>query len=206
MAPNYKLIYFDAPGRAETIRYIFAVAGVEYEDYRFPKEKWPELKKEMPFGKVPVLEIDGRQVAQSNAIARYLAKQFGLAGKSDWEALQSDVLVDTLEDLKMSMMGPMREQDPIRKEEQKVKVMKEVVPYYLSKFEKIVSENGGFSVGSELTWSDLAFAVSLDYFEQVYGGDALRPYPALKGLKDKVHALPAIADWIAKRPPAPAKP
>lgn len=54
----------------------------------------------MPFGMVPVLEIDGKLVAQSNAIARYLAKQHGLAGKDEWESLQCDVLVDTLSDLK----------------------------------------------------------------------------------------------------------
>lgn len=55
---------------------------------------------EMPFGMLPVLEIDGKPVAQSNAIARHLAKQYGLAGKNEWESLQCDVLVDALGDLK----------------------------------------------------------------------------------------------------------
>lgn len=54
----------------------------------------------MPFGMLPVLEIDGQMVAQSNAVARYLARQYGLAGKDEWESLQCDVLVDTLGDLK----------------------------------------------------------------------------------------------------------
>lgn len=54
----------------------------------------------MPFGMLPVLEIDGKAVAQSNAVARYLAKQYGLTGENEWEALQCDVLVDTLGDLK----------------------------------------------------------------------------------------------------------
>lgn len=45
MAPHYKLVYFNARGRAEHIRLIFAYAGVEYEDVRIPKEKWPEYKK-----------------------------------------------------------------------------------------------------------------------------------------------------------------
>lgn len=42
---QYKLLYFDIPGRAEHIRYIFAYAGVEYEDFRFQKDQWPEIKK-----------------------------------------------------------------------------------------------------------------------------------------------------------------
>lgn len=54
----------------------------------------------MPFGMLPVLELDGRYVGQSNAIARYLAKQYNLTGKDERESLQCDVLVDTLGDLK----------------------------------------------------------------------------------------------------------
>jgi glutathione S-transferase len=54
----------------------------------------------MPFGMLPILEIDGKPVGQSNAIARYLAKQYGLAGRDEWESLQCDMLVDTLTDLK----------------------------------------------------------------------------------------------------------
>lgn len=57
----------------------------------------------MPYGMLPVLEIDGKPIGQSNAVARYLARQLGLAGKDEWEALQCDVLVDTLGDLKQGM-------------------------------------------------------------------------------------------------------
>lgn len=39
------MIYFNARGRAEHIRFIFAYAGVEFDDERIPREKWPELKK-----------------------------------------------------------------------------------------------------------------------------------------------------------------
>lgn len=45
MPSKYKLIYFNARGRAEHIRFIFAYAGIEYDDERIPREKWPELKK-----------------------------------------------------------------------------------------------------------------------------------------------------------------
>jgi glutathione S-transferase len=57
----------------------------------------------MPFGMLPVLEIDGKLIGQSNSIARYLAKQYGLAGRDEWESLQCDMLVDTLTDLKQGM-------------------------------------------------------------------------------------------------------
>ncbi|GLV45916.1 Glutathione S transferase S1 [Carabus blaptoides fortunei] len=189
MSQNYKLVYFNARGRAEHIRFIFAYAGIDYEDVRVAREKWPEYKKKTPFGALPVLEIDGRSVAQSNAVARYLARKYGLAGKDEWEELECDVLVDTLQDLKQVLWQFRTEQDPIKKEERKVKLMRETIPFYLRKFEKVVADNGGFSVGTDITWTDFVFATSLENFEQIFGKGALDQYPALKGLKNKVFTV-----------------
>jgi len=54
----------------------------------------------MPFGKVPVLEIDGKKLNQSIAITRYLSKKAGLAGNDDWESLLIDIAVDNILDLR----------------------------------------------------------------------------------------------------------
>ncbi len=53
----------------------------------------------MPFEQVPVLEVDGHVLAQSHAIARYLARQHGLAGKDEWEQAQVDMYADCVGDL-----------------------------------------------------------------------------------------------------------
>lgn len=53
----------------------------------------------MPFGALPVLEVDGKHLAQSNAIARYLANKHGLAGQDDWEKAQADMYGDCIVDL-----------------------------------------------------------------------------------------------------------
>lgn len=55
----------------------------------------------MPFGKVPVLEIDGKALNQSVAITRYLSKKAGLAGSDDWESLLIDIAVDNICDLRL---------------------------------------------------------------------------------------------------------
>ena len=52
-----------------------------------------------PFGQVPVLECDGQIICQSIAIARYVAKENGLAGKDNWTQAQADMVVDCLMDL-----------------------------------------------------------------------------------------------------------
>jgi glutathione S-transferase len=37
-------------------------------------------------------------------------------------------------------------------------------------------------------------------FDMMSGGDTLAKYPKLKGLKEKVEALPAIKKWLEVRP------
>lgn len=54
----------------------------------------------MPFGKIPVLEIDGKVLNQSTAICRYLSKKAGLAGSDDWESLLIDITLDNFNDFR----------------------------------------------------------------------------------------------------------
>uniref|UniRef100_A0A8R1EJH5 glutathione transferase n=1 Tax=Caenorhabditis japonica TaxID=281687 RepID=A0A8R1EJH5_CAEJA len=73
---HYKLTYFPTRGLAEVSRQLFQLAGVEFEDERLPKEEFLERKYTYPFKQVPVLSVDGHQIPQSVAIARYLGNKF----------------------------------------------------------------------------------------------------------------------------------
>ena len=46
---KYRLIYFNIRARAEIARFIFAHAGVEYEDVRTNQEEWSKLKPGLLF-------------------------------------------------------------------------------------------------------------------------------------------------------------
>ncbi|XP_078589985.1 hematopoietic prostaglandin D synthase-like isoform X2 [Branchiostoma floridae x Branchiostoma japonicum] len=100
MAPKYRLVYFNVRARAEPTRLVFAAAGVDYEDVRIQRNEWPGLKPNTPMGQLPVLEVGGVTICQSMAIARYVAKETGLAGKTILEQAQADMLVDGLDDLR----------------------------------------------------------------------------------------------------------
>ena len=67
--PAYKLTYFNLSAWAEPIRFIFAQAGVPFEDNRVPFEQWPRLKSE----RLPMLEEDNKVVCNF-PIDEYLAK------------------------------------------------------------------------------------------------------------------------------------
>ena len=46
-----------------------------------------------------MLEVDGKQLFQTHAIARYLAREFGLTGTNNFEMAQVDMFGDCVDDL-----------------------------------------------------------------------------------------------------------
>ena len=178
--PTYKLHYFNIRGRAEVARLIMAHANVEYEDYRFEfndfatikaskkhlgyleRLSWFSKEKECsspdyPLGQVPVLEVDGKMLAQSRAINRFLAKKYGLAGKDAMEQAKVDMYVDCLEDLIPKIRPAVREYMTNQRNQQDTELVlihevaeKHLVPY-IQLIEKHLEKNGsGFLVGNSV--------------------------------------------------------
>ncbi|XP_044598877.1 glutathione S-transferase-like [Cotesia glomerata] len=197
---SYKLTYFPLKALAEPIRFILSYGGVEFEDDRFDRNDWPKIKPTMPFGQVPVLEIDGKKVNQSTAICRYLAKQYGLAGKDDWENLEIDVAVDNIHDLRAKIGAYHYESHPEAKEAKREPLMKEQLPFALDRLDEQVKKNGGYFVGGKLTWADMVFVALLDYLNFMTKFDITEKHENLKALKEKVLVLPKIKAWVEKRP------
>ncbi|CAF0935411.1 unnamed protein product [Rotaria sordida] len=199
---TYKLIYFNGRGRAEVSRLIFAVAGQKYDDVRYERNEWPAHKSEMPLGQMPVLEVDGTKLPQSLTIARFLAKQFQLAGKDNLEQAKVDAVADTLSDL-VSKYGPIRfEQDATKKEELTKKFLAEELPKHLQNLEtlgKLYGNGGPFFVGNRLTWVDLYFYDMAANILQV-DANALDSRPWLKQNRAEVEKQPKIAEYLKNRP------
>merc|ERR1711976_539691 len=208
---NYKLSYFNVRWLGEPARGMFAQAGQQYTDVRVSQEEWPvKYKPNMPFGTLPVLEVDGQQLAQSTAIYRFLARELGLCGKDDFAQAQCDAISDYVQDF-IKPIGKMGfgEEDSMKAAAKKF--VEEDYPTFLGNFEKILTENGGgdgFFVGDSVTWADLVFIsfldVLVDNFDMVKersGGVMLTldDYPKVKALRDRVRALPAISAWINAR-------
>ncbi|GMT21667.1 hypothetical protein PFISCL1PPCAC_12964, partial [Pristionchus fissidentatus] len=143
--PAYKLTYFEARGRGEVARDLFYLAGVPYEDLRIPKAEWPEVKASTPFGYLPVLEVDGKPLPQSGAINRYLAKEFGFAGKSAFESAWVDAIADQQKDHENDIWPPFLihlGHLPGEKETQMKEKIEPARDKHFTILEKIAKENG----------------------------------------------------------------
>ncbi|VDO19014.1 unnamed protein product [Heligmosomoides polygyrus] len=199
---HYKLTYFNGRGPAEIIRQIFVVAGQDFEDVRLTFEEWPKHKAEMPFGQMPVLEIDGKQLAQSHAIGRYLARKFGYAGKSEFDEAVVDSIMDQTKDFFMEIRPYFRTLLGFEKGDLDA-LMKDVVLPARDKFFPLITKflknnKSGFLVGDSLTWADLYVAGLTDLASiapTLYDG-----FPELKAHSEKVRSIPELKKWLETRP------
>ena len=200
---SYKLYYFNSKGRAELIRWIFLQAGVPFEDVRLTDQDWAAFKSKTPYGKVPVLEIDGKQLlAGSGPIARYVAEEHGLAGSSAFENAEIASLYDLVEDLQNTMVLMFFEKDESRQAELKQALKEKHLPEFLGIIEKRIADNGspdGWIYGSKVTYVDLCVVLTTDFIS-LMDADMLESYEKVSKLKTTVESLPAIAKWIKERP------
>jgi glutathione S-transferase len=198
----YKLYYFNGRGLAEPSRLIFAIAGQKYEDIRYELDQWPEHKDEMPTGQIPVLEFNGTKLPQFGSIARFLAQQFQLAGKDNFEQAQVDAAADTVSDVIKAFISIRQEKDEIKKQELTKQFHVEALPKYLAQLEilgKLYGDGGPFFVGNNLTWADLLFYEMGDKLLE-FDESILDSYPWLKQNRAEVEKQPKIAEYLKNRP------
>ncbi|GMT13631.1 hypothetical protein PFISCL1PPCAC_4928, partial [Pristionchus fissidentatus] len=204
--PAYKLYYFPVRDLGEAIRQTFKLAEVDFEDVRVTKEEWwAGFMGKTPFGKLPVLEVDGKQIPQSFAIARYVASQHGLAGKTPFEAAWVDALADQWRDFHNEfrkywylVIGiPTWEGDAeAAKTEHGIPARDKFYPIIVKQLKE---SNSGFLVGDSVTWVDLLLADQVAAIKKEIPG-FLDAYPEVLAHSDKIHAIPQIAKWIETRP------
>lgn len=101
--PHLRLTYLNVKSYGEPIRLALTIAGIPFEDRRVDYEKVYQLRKEgiLPYGQVPMLEIDGAAYGQSSALLRYVGIRAGLYPNE--LQLQIDGVEAALDDIKRSL-------------------------------------------------------------------------------------------------------
>jgi len=204
MSQTLKLTYFPVRGRAEHIRYIFAQCEIPHQEVFIQREEWPIHKPNMPMGQLPVLDINGKQLCQSMAIGRYLAREHGLAGKNSLEMAFADMLCDGITDIitagRPFVLAHIAN-DMAKKKEEYEKFRTDSLIPFLTKYAKFLKENGtGWFVGNGLTWADLTVAEYVDRIQTTYGDDLpKKDFPTLEEHRKKIHEMPSIAKYVKSR-------
>jgi prostaglandin-H2 D-isomerase / glutathione transferase len=100
-----KLYYFDSPGRAEPVRIMLKLAGVEFEDVRFKRDEWMSTYKAMsPTGQAPFMELsDGAKLAQSTALFVYAAGKSGFLPSDPLQLARSFEVLSNFDDVRSGL-------------------------------------------------------------------------------------------------------
>ncbi len=154
--PKLVFTYFDFDGgRGEAARLAMHLGGIAFEDKRIPGKDWPALRDKMPFQAMPVLEVDGKMITQSNTINRYLGKLASLYPKDDWQAALVDEVMDAVEDISTKIANTIFMEDAAKKTAREA-LAAGPIPRFLEQLEARLKAGGGeWFVEKRLTVADL---------------------------------------------------
>jgi glutathione S-transferase len=159
---DYRLTYFDFGGRAEPIRIALHAAGVAFEDKRISYEEFAEMRGNTPFNSVPVLEIDGEMVAQSNAISRYVGRMAGLYPDDPLQALYCDEVLGAIEDVSHYVGRTFGLEGDELKQAREALAAGWLTVYLKGLAELLVRGGGQYFADHRLTVADLKASVQVD--------------------------------------------
>jgi len=218
-----KLNYFNGRGLAEVSRILLAVAGVQYEDFRYPltvldwstykmiREEFNQDKSEdklwRSLNKVPFLDVDGEVVFQSKSIERFLATKFEMMGSSPLEAAFIDSVCETVRDMK-DMYQKVRQIPEEKKEEMNRVFFNETLPNALEPLNRIIASrqtNVGFVVGDKVSLADIVlYSFLVDFFDDKVGAQkSYENCSALAGVVSNVGNMESVKKWLSERPQTP---
>ena len=206
--PKLKLTYFDAPGRAESVRIALALADLPFEDRRLKFPEFAALKAEgvFPLGSVPVLEVDGLTLTQTGAMLRYVAR-LGAPDLYPADALKAlivDSALDTFNDtLSNALLPSMYERDVDRKLALRAEFAAGPLVKACAYVEGLIARSGGpFLLGATLSIADIVVALQIRQVQSGnldgLGPEALEPYPRLVALAEACFAEPRVAAYHAR--------
>lgn len=202
---RYKLTYFDFDGgRGEPIRIAFHAAGIEFEDDRLSFPEFSEMRGDTRFNAVPVLEIEGAVVTQSNGLTRYIGKLAGLYPKDDLQALYCDEALGAVEDTYHQIIRTFGLQGD------ELKAAREsLVDGWLSRYlrgldEILVRGGGEYFADNRLTVADLNVFVQTrsllaGTLDHVPTDLVERLAPSLVEHKDRIEADPVVVAYYNSR-------
>ena len=202
---DYKLTYFDFDGgRAEAVRIAFHAAAIDFEDKRISFSEFGEMRTSTPFNSVPVLEIDGIAVTQSNPMARYVGKLAGLYPEDDLQALYCDEVMAALEDLTHYIVRTFGLQDD-ELQQAREKLADGWMSVYLRGLGGLLTRGGGeYFADNRMTVADLRTFVQIrslcaGKLDHIPTDIVHREAPNLVEHMERIKSEPRVAAYYADR-------
>ncbi|NXN52669.1 GSTA3 transferase, partial [Rynchops niger] len=207
MAGKPKLYYFDGRGKMESIRWLLAAAGVEFEEeFLETREQHEKLLQDGSplFQQVPMAEIDGMKMVQTRALLSYIAAKYNLYGEDLKERALIDMYVGGTDDLMgFILIFPFLSAED--KEKQRAFIVEKATSKYFPAYEKVLKDHGqDFLLGNSFSWADVHLLEAILMVEEK--SDVLTGFPHLQAFKARIGSIPTIKKFLqpgSQRKPVP---
>lgn len=204
--PALKLLYFDIDGgRGETARIALSIGGIEFQDERISFDQWPARKPKTPFESIPVLEVDGEMVAQSNGINRYVGKLAGLYPSDALQAAFCDEAMDAIEEIAVMVRPTFSMTDEAEKKAAREALVQGPLSRMLGFLAARLKARGGqWYADGRLTVADIRVFLSLRHLQSgvldyIPSDLATRVAPALNEHFERVRDHAGVKTYYAGR-------
>ncbi|XP_051819984.1 glutathione S-transferase P-like [Antechinus flavipes] len=194
--PPYTITYFAVRGRCEAIRMLLADQDQTWREEVLKQDMCQagELKSSWVYGRYPKLTDGDFTVYQSDAILRYLARQFGLYGKDDQETTRLDVTNEDVEDLRRKYLNLIY----FNYDKDKEEYVRDL-PNELRLFEDLLRNNQGgktFIVGNQISFVDYNL-LDLLRIHQTLAPGCLDAFPLLFAYVDRLSSRYKLKTYLS---------
>ena len=199
-----KLTYFDFHGgRAEPVRLALHLGGIAFDDHRFGFADFPAVRQTAPLGQVPVLEVDGVAVTQSDAMLRYAGKRAELYPTDIFQAMLCDEVMAAAEDVGNKVGETFGLKGDALQQARQVLVDGPLTKYLGWLQAQLQAHGGVYFADGRLTIADLkvfVFVRSLNSgsLDHVPNDLVQRIAPALNAHGQRVAETPGVAQYYAR--------
>lgn len=194
------LYYFAGRGRADQIRWILAATGVTFDQKIVSsRDYFVKLAEyQLPFRQLPMLQIDGQDLAQSQAICRYLARRANIAGTNSVEEVKIDMLAEAVNDLiPLAMSVPFIRKKSPEELDSHIRLARVKWQKLAARLEAILRKNGGvYLVGESLSYADVLVGHLTTWFVEEFGSETIQNMNLVVSHQCMVISLPGIAAFI----------
>lgn len=207
--PSVTLHYFDLYGRGEVFRMLFTYLKVEFTDHRVDFPEWPALKTSplCEFGVLPVLDINGKRLAQTRSVLRYVCQLHHLypLSTNTVEIYLVESVCDLIDDLRaplMTLSFAKDEEGVMKHYDGNIATGLEMLEARLAKN----TANSGFFVGNTVGMADFAvFEFLWDYFlmaqKQQSHAARVQKHATLEEFANRMRRLnPELENYLKTRP------
>ena len=206
-----KIYYSHTPfWRAEVLRVSLFIKDIPFEDIRVSREEFVHLiktgflpnGKKAPFHQLPVIEVEGKIIGQTGAIARYCGKASNLYADDNLKAAKIDQIIDAATDITNLVSPTIREKDLDKKMDDRKLLVNKLLPRWFRYLENLLSEDESTWFVEKMSIADVAIWRLLGWLTSgIIDGiptSIIDDFPKLKNIHHQVHTHPKVQEWMLK--------